>query len=218
MFTGIIEEIGVISTLIRGGKSLRLSVYAKKVLEDLKVGDSVSLNGVCLTVTELGRNHFSVDAVEETLKYSNLSRLKIGDKVNLERAAQLSSRLGGHIMNGHIDGAVDIKGKIVRETGFELILSLPKELKRYLISKGSVGIEGVSLTIAKISSEGVHVAVIPHTAQHTTLGLKNVGEKVNLEVDILSKYLEGLLQAEAPESTEKVMLGAGFMPLGIWDN
>jgi len=218
MFTGIIEEIGVISTLIRGGKSLRLSVYAKQVLEDLKVGDSVSLNGVCLTVTELGRNHFSVDAVEETLKHSNLSRLKIGDKVNLERAALLSSRLGGHIMSGHVDGLVDIKGKIVRESGFELILSLPKELKRYIISRGSIGVEGVSLTVARISAEGVHVAVIPHTAQHTTLGLKNVGEKVNLEVDILSKYLEGLLQAEAPESTEKVMLGAGFMPLGIWDN
>ncbi|MFA4967293.1 MAG: riboflavin synthase [Candidatus Margulisiibacteriota bacterium] len=218
MFTGLVEEIGVVSSLIRSPKSLRLTIYAKKILNDTKIGDSVSVNGICLTVTETGRNHISVDAVEETLTHSSLAKIKIGDKVNLERAMMLTSRLGGHLITGHIDGVGEIKGKIIREQGFELILSVPKDLQRYMVTKGAIGIDGVSLTIARITGEGVHVAIIPLTSQNTILGNKNISEKVNIEVDILSKYLEGLLQGEAPGQSEKVMLSAGFMPLGIWDN
>jgi len=218
MFTGLVEEIGVVSAVIRSPKSLRLTIYAKKILNDTQIGDSISVNGVCLTVTETGRNHISVDAVEETLDHSSLAKIKIGDKVNLERAMMLTSRLGGHLITGHIDGVAEIRGKIIRDQGFELILSVPKDLQRYLVTKGSIGIDGVSLTVARITAEGVHVAIIPLTAQNTVLGAKNIGEKVNIEVDILSKYLEGLLQGEAPGQSEKMMLSAGFMPLGIWDN
>jgi riboflavin synthase len=218
MFTGLVEEIGVVSAVIRGPKSLRLSIYAKKVLHDAKIGDSISVNGVCLTVTETGRNHISVDAVEETLDNSSLAKIKIGDKVNLERAMMLTSRLGGHLITGHIDGVAEIRGKIIRDQGFELILSVPKNLHRYIVAKGSIGVDGVSLTVARITAEGVHVAIIPLTAQNTILGVKNIGEKVNIEADILSKYLEGLLQGEAPGQSEKMMISAGFMPLGIWDN
>ncbi len=218
MFTGIVEEIGVVSAVIRGAKSMRLSIYAKKVLQDIRIGDSLSVNGICLTVTETGRNNVSVDLVEETLHASNLGKLKIGDKVNLERALMLTSRLGGHIITGHIDGVAEIKGKILKETGFELILTVPAELQRFLVPKGAVGVDGVSLTVSRITPEGAHISVIPHTAQSTILGIKNIGDRVNLEVDIISKYLDGLLQGEAPGQAEKIMLSAGFMPLGIWDN
>jgi riboflavin synthase len=218
MFTGLIEEVGVISALIRGSKSLRISVYVKKVLPDTKLGDSIAVNGICLTVVEMGRNHFAVDVVEETLRRSSLAKIKIGDAVNLERAVQLTTRLGGHLMTGHIDGVAEIKSKIIKETGFELLLSLPRELKRYIAPKGSIGVEGVSLTVAKVTPEGIQVAIVPHTAQQTTLGQKNVGEKVNLEIDILAKYLESLLQIENSGQSERVMMNAGFMPLGIWEN
>lgn len=218
MFTGIIEEVGIISAVIRGPKSLRLTIYAKKVASDIKIGDSLSVNGICLTVTESSRNHVSVDVVEETLKKSSLSKLKIGDRVNLERAIMLTTRLGGHLMNGHIDSIAEVRGKIASDAGFELILSVPNELRKYIVPKGSVGIEGVSLTVARITQEGVHIAVIPHTAQSTTLGSKNIGDKINIEVDILSKYLENLLQPEPQGNTKSFMLSAGFMPLGIWDN
>jgi len=218
MFTGLIEEIGVVSALIRGSKSLRISIYAKKVLPDTKLGDSIAVNGICLTVAEMGRNHFAVEVVEETLRRSSLTKIKIGDTVNLERAVQLVTRLGGHLMTGHIDGVAEIKSKIIKETGFELLLSLPRELKRYIAPKGSIGVEGVSLTVAKVTPEGIQVAIVPHTSQQTTLGQKNVGEKVNLEIDILAKYLESLLQIENSGQSERVMMNAGFMPLGIWEN
>ena len=218
MFTGIIEEIGVVSALIKGSKSLRLSVYSKKVLTDLKVGDSISVNGACLTAVEVGGNHFSVDAVDETLRRSSLTNIRIGDHVNLERALTLSTRLGGHMMTGHIDCLGEIKGKIARDQGFELIIAAPGDFFKYIVPKGSVGVEGVSLTIASISPEGFHIAVIPHTIQTTTLGKKNIGEKVNLEADIISKYLEGLFQDENVSQSDKMMMNAGFMPLGIWEN
>jgi len=218
MFTGLIEEIGVISAVVRGAKSLRLTIYAKKILSDIKLGDSISINGICLTVSAMGRNNISADVVEETLRRSSLAKIKIGDRVNLERAILLTTRLGGHIMTGHIDGLAEIKGKIATDSGFELLLTVPRELQKYIAPKCSVGIDGVSLTVARITQEGVHIAIVPHTSQNTILGTKNIGEKVNLEVDILSKYLEGLLQGEAPGQSEKVMLSAGFMPLNIWEN
>ncbi|KAF0133523.1 MAG: riboflavin synthase [Candidatus Saganbacteria bacterium] len=218
MFTGIIEEIGIISSVVRNAKSLRLSVYAKKVLDDLKLGDSISVNGVCLTVSELGRNHFVVDVVEETLARSAFIKNRIGDKVNLERALLLTSRLGGHIMTGHIDCVAEIKGKIAKSSSFELILSIPKDYLKYIIQKGSIGVDGVSLTVVKLSADGAHAAIVPHTAQSTTLGQKNVGDKINVEVDVLPKYLESLFQLEPQSQSEKMMLTSGFMPLGVWEN
>jgi riboflavin synthase len=219
MFTGIIEEIGVVAALVRNGRALRMGVHAKKVMLGLKVGDSVSLNGVCLSVVELGRTHFVVEAVEETLKKSSLGALRLGDKVNLERALLITSRLGGHIMTGHIDGVAEIKGKIKKDEGFELVLTISAHLRRYVVAQGSIGVDGVSLTVARITPDGVHIAVIPLTAQQTILEAKNIGEKVNVEVDLLSKYIENFVQGGEPATpAEKMMLTSGFFPMGIWDN
>lgn len=220
MFTGIIEEIGVIAALVRNGRALRMGVHAKKVIVGLKVGDSVSVNGVCLTVVELGRTHFVTEAVEETLKKSSLGSLRLGDKINLERALLLTARLGGHIMTGHIDGVAEIKGLLKKDEGFELVLNVSPHLRRYIVPQGSIGVDGVSLTVARITAEGIHLAVIPLTSQQTCLGAKNIGDKVNLEVDILSKYIEKFIQGvEMPPSpSEKMMLTSGFFPMGIWDN
>jgi len=219
MFTGITEEIGVIAALVRNGRALRMGVHAKKIMIGLKVGDSVSLNGVCLSVVELGRTHFVVEAMEESLKKSSLGALRLGDKVNLERALLITARLGGHIMTGHIDGIAEIKGKIKKDDGFELVLTISPHLRRYVVAQGSIGVDGVSLTVARITPEGVHIAVIPLTAQQTILGVKNIGEKVNLEVDILSKYIENFVQGGEPATpAEKMMLTSGFFPMGIWDN
>lgn len=219
MFTGITEEIGVVAALVPHGRALRMGIHAKVTMAGLKVGDSVSLNGVCLSVTELGRTHFVVEAGEETLKKSCLGALRLGDKVNLERALLLTARLGGHIMTGHIDGCAEIKGKIKKDEGFELVLTIPPHLRRYIVAQGSLGVDGVSLTIARITAEGVHIAVIPITARQTTLGNINIGEKVNVEVDLLSKYIENFIQGGEPASpAEKMMLTSGFFPMGIWDN
>ncbi|MFA4905466.1 MAG: riboflavin synthase [Candidatus Margulisiibacteriota bacterium] len=220
MFTGLIEEIGVIAALVRNGRALRMGVHAKKVILGLKVGDSITVNGVCLSVVEMGRTHFVVEAVEETLKKSSLGSLRLGDKVNLERALLLTARLGGHIMTGHIDGVAEIKGILKKDEGFELVLTVSPHLRRYIVPQGSIGIDGVSLTVARITAEGVHLMVIPITAQQTSLGAKNIGDRVNLEVDILSKYIENFIQGgDAPPSpAEKMMLTSGFFPMGIWDN
>lgn len=218
MFTGIIEEVGIVSSIVRKAHGANLSISLKKALNDLALGDSVAVNGVCLTVADISRNAFSANISEESLKVSNLSQLKSGQKVNIERALTLSTRVGGHIMTGHIDGIVELKGKIARDDGYEIIFSAPQKLRKYIIEKGSVGIDGISLTVSKVSNDGFSIMIVPFTARYTTLGQKQIGDKINFEADIISKYLEGLLQGEAPSATEKVFLNAGFLPIGITDN
>lgn len=192
MFTGIIEEIGKIKAVRRGTRSIVLEVEAVKVLEGTRIGDSIATNGVCLTVTALGSGCFSADVMPETMSRSNLGLLKPGDRVNLERALCLNSRLGGHIVAGHVDGTGRIVGKEQDENAIWITVAASPEVLRYMIEKGSVAIDGVSLTVAYVGEEVFKVSVIPHTQEETVLVSKRPGELVNLENDMIAKYVEKL--------------------------
>ncbi|MDE7374568.1 MAG: riboflavin synthase [Odoribacter sp.] len=192
MFTGIIEEIGKIKAVRRGTRSIVLEVEAVKVLEGTRIGDSIATNGVCLTVTALGSGCFSADVMPETMSRSNLGLLKPGDRVNLERALCLNSRLGGHIVAGHVDGTGRIVGKEQDENAIWITVAASPEVLRYMIEKGSIAIDGVSLTVAYVGEEVFKVSVIPHTQEETVLVSKRPGELVNLENDMIAKYVEKL--------------------------
>jgi riboflavin synthase len=202
MFTGIIEETGTVREIISRGNSCTLKVGAKTVLEDMKLGDSISVNGVCLTVTEITSSTFSADISLETLRISNLKSLRSGDLVNLERSLKLTDRLGGHLVLGHVDGTGQILSKQVKENTIFLTISAPEELLCYIVPKGSIAVDGISLTVIQTSSNGFSVAIVPFTAAKTTLGFKKVGDTVNLETDILGRYVEKLLQGR-PESKRR---------------
>ncbi len=193
MFTGLIEEMGYIRRISAAGEGAGLVIGAGKVLSDLKIGDSIAVNGPCLTVTATGRDNFTAWAMPETLKRSNLSSLSAGQAVNLERALALGDRLGGHMISGHVDAVITLAGR--REQGGAYILSfdLPEELSRYVIAKGSVALDGVSLTVIDVDDHHFTVGLIPITAAETTLGAKEVGSPVNLEVDMIGKYVEKML-------------------------
>jgi riboflavin synthase len=185
MFTGIVEELG----RLESREGARLRIAAVTVLEDAKIGDSVAVNGCCLTVVELGPGWWEADVSDETLKRSSLGDLRAGDLVNLERPLRLADRLGGHLVQGHVDAV----GEIV-EPAPDLRVRAPKDLLRYLVVKGSITVDGVSLTVVETLEDGFTVAVIPHTTAVTTLGHKAPGDLVNLEVDLVAKYVERLLR------------------------
>ena len=189
MFTGIIEEIGTIRGIKRGNRSVVLEVQAKKVLEDLHVGDSIATNGVCLTVISFANGSFCVDVMPETMSRSNLGELHVGDRVNLERALTLNGRLGGHIVSGHVDGLGKIVGRERDENAIWITISAPAELLRYIVDKGSITIDGISLTVVAVTDTGFTVSIIPHTQDETTL---------NLENDVIAKYVEKLMRPAAP--------------------
>lgn len=218
MFTGIIEEQGVVTSFIPSSHNAKLIVACGKKINDLKVSDSLSVNGVCLTVSKIRRNFAEFDLSSETIKRTNFMDLKIGDKVNLERALMPSTRMGGHIVSGHIDGMAEIREKFPQNKGFELSLSLPSDLLRYLVPKGSIAIDGISLTIADIRDDLVVISVIPVTATETSLANKKVGDRVNVEVDMLSKYVERHLQAATEPIPNDVVTRVGFMPMGWIEN
>jgi len=184
MFTGIVEELGSVNERDDG----RFTFGAELVLEDLKVGDSVAVNGCCLTVVDLGEGWWRADVVDESLARTNLADLSAGDPVNLERPVRLADRLGGHLVQGHVDAV----GQIVAPPP-DLRVRMPADLLRYVVPKGSITVDGCSLTVVDVFDDGFSVAVIPHTAEVTTLGRKQAGATVNLEVDLLAKYVERLL-------------------------
>ena len=196
MFTGIIEEIGKIKSIKRGSHSVILEVEASKVLVNTRIGDSISTNGVCLTLTTIGNGSFTADVMSETMSRSNLGDLKSGDRVNLERALCLNSRLGGHMVSGHIDGIGRISAKIQDEIAIWVTVSTSPEILRYIIEKGSICIDGVSLTVAEVNDIEFKVSIIPHTQEETTLTAKRIGGVVNLENDMIAKYVEKLLGKE----------------------
>lgn len=203
MFTGIVEEIGRVDTVIVGRKSARIKIHAKKVLEDVKLGDSISTNGVCLTVTEFDDSSFTVDVMAETMRRSNLGNLQKGSMVNLERALKIGDRLGGHIVSGHIDG-VGVINELKREdNAIWVSIGAPLEILRYVVLKGSIAIDGVSLTVAYVDDNEFKVSVIPHTQEETTLTHKKVGDKVNLECDMIGKYIEKLLVSKEISSCKR---------------
>lgn len=193
MFTGIIEEIGIIRNIVKGSRSIKLTITAKKVLENTNLGDSIAVNGVCLTVTALGKDGFTADVMPESMSKTNMGRLKPGDRVNLERALTLSSRLGGHIVSGHIDGVGDIINMEKDDNAVRVTLTSVPKVMKYIISEGSVALDGVSLTVAHLGDNDFTVSLIPHTAQVTTLLDKKVGDKLNIENDVVGKYVEHLL-------------------------
>lgn len=191
MFTGIVEELGQVRDLQSRGSTARIAVSAEVVLEDARVGDSIAVNGCCLTVVDLGPGWWAADVVAETLSRTNLGFLRAGDPVNLERSLLVSARLGGHIVQGH----VDCVGTVV-EPAPDLRIAAGRHLMPYLVEKGSITVDGVSLTVVSVvDDEGFTVAVIPHTMEVTTLGLRRRGDRVNLEADVIAKYTERLLRA-----------------------
>lgn len=193
MFTGIIEEIGIVKEFSTNGENALVTVECQKILEDVKIGDSVAIDGVCQTVTSISKNSFSAQISSQTLKVTNFINLKAGDKVNLERALTLSTRVGGHLVSGHIDGLAKVKN-IQRQSDFyNLKFELEKGLLKYLAKKGSIAINGVSLTLADVVSNEFYVAVIPHTFENTNLKRLKIGDFVNIETDILAKYVENFL-------------------------
>ncbi len=189
MFTGLVEEIGTVISITPKETGARLKVTANKVLQDVKKGDSISVSGCCLTVVEYSPVDFHVDVVQETMQRTNLNDLKEGTEVNLERALTPLTRIGGHFVQGHVDGVGKIEKRDTMADGSILILfSLPENLTRYIVEKGSICVDGVSLTVVSVDAKCFSIAMIPHTAQETTLGSKIVGSSVNIEVDILAKY------------------------------
>ena len=193
MFTGIIEEMGSVKALRHEAGAARLTVSASTVLGDTAPGDSVCVNGVCLTVVDMDKSGFSADVAVETLKVTNLGELKTGAKVNLERALQLSARIGGHLVSGHVDAVGRIREKREEGNGWRIFIDAPDTVLRYVIKKGSIAIDGISLTVADVDKKGFSIAMIPHTAKLTTLGFKSAGDSVNLETDLIGKYVERLL-------------------------
>jgi riboflavin synthase len=190
MFTGIIEEIGTVKAIQHGSKSVCLTVWAEKVLEDLKIGDSINTNGVCLTVVSFNKGAFSADAMPETMRRSNLGNLNVGSKVNLERAMKLTDRLGGHIVSGHIDGTGMIRRSWEEDNAVWFTINADKPMLKYIAEKGSVALEGISLTVARVDDSSFDVSVIPHTINVTTIVNKKTGDSVNVECDLIAKYIE----------------------------
>lgn len=202
MFTGIVEEMGVMKEMIRSLAGARMAILASLIMDDLAVGASVSVNGACVTVVELGEGEFSVNLSTETLSVTTMGALTQGAPVNLERAMKLNQRIGGHMVSGHVDAVGFIRDR--RQDGETLLITIeaPANILRYCVVKGSITVDGISLTINQLTDRSFGVAIIPHTAKITTLGLKQPGDTVNLESDLIGKYVDRLLQ-ERGQSTSK---------------
>ena len=217
IFTGIVEEFGTVKNISKNGHSMNVTVKGKKVMSDLKLGDSVAVNGVCLTVTEYDNHSFIADVMPETFKSTSLESLKAGSLVNLERAIAAGERFGGHFISGHVDTVGQILKKKVRENALYIEILFPKEYGHLTILKGSIAIDGVSLTIFEKSNQTVTVSLIPHTVKETVPGIKGVGEKVNIEFDMVGKYLFSFQNANIQETKDKqtisknLLIENGFM-------
>ena len=206
MFTGIIEEIGEVFQIQQGAKSLKIKIKASKVIEDVSVGDSIAVNGICLTVCEFNDNTFSADVMAETIRKSSMSGLKMGSRVNLERAMSANGRFGGHIVSGHIDGIGKIENIKPEDNAIWFTISTTKDLSKYIVKKGSIAIDGISLTVAEVKGDIFKVSIIPHTAKETILSIKKSGDVVNLECDIVGKYIEKLINRGETSSITKEFL------------
>ena len=200
MFTGIVEELGHVHKIEHRSSMIQLTISAKLVMDDLKTGDSISVNGVCLTIVEKEKDSFCMDLVEETLNKSNLGELTKGDYVNLERAMKASDRFGGHIVQGHVETVGIILGKEVQGKEANLLVGLDPEWMRFCIPKGSITLDGVALAIAGINGNIVEIALIPHTLENTTLGIKGKSDTLNIETDIIGKYVDRLLTFDGEET------------------
>lgn len=212
MFTGIVEEVGQVQSITKGSHSAVLRIAANVVLSDVHVGDSIATNGVCLTVTSFDSFSFSADVMHETLNRSSLGALKPGSKVNLERAMSAQGRFGGHIVSGHIDGTGVIRNLKSDDNAVWYFIGASKDILRHIVQKGSITIDGISLTVADVSHDEFSVSVIPHTRAQTGLSDKRAGDIVNLETDVIGKYVEHLLTFGSSETTSASLRSA---PSGI---
>jgi riboflavin synthase len=196
VFTGLVEELGTVRAVIGNETGARLEIEAATVLDDAVLGASIAVNGCCLTAVELGDGWWAADAVEETLRRTCLGALAAGDRVNLERPVRLSDRLGGHIVQGHVDGVGEIAERVdLADGSTRVVVAAGDSVLRYVVEKGSIAVDGVSLTVAGVDDTTFEFALIPHTATVTTLGIKGPGAPVNLEVDLVAKYIERLMRA-----------------------
>ncbi len=211
MFTGIVEEMGAITVLRKTLAGTKLTILASSVMSDLKIGDSVSVNGICLTVISKSERDFSVEVSPETLSVTTLGDFAVGLPVNLERAMKLTERIGGHLVAGHVDGVGRIRSRQQDANAIMLKIEAPHNILKYCVSKGSVTVDGISLTINDMSENGFSVAIIPHTAKVTTLGLKQVNDSVNLESDLIGKYVERLLQERGQLSKPTISIDTDYL-------
>lgn len=211
MFTGIVEEIGSLKKIVRNGRGLQLMISCKQILEDIKIGDSISTNGVCLTVTSFGGDYYTADVMPETSRLSTFNHAKPGESVNLERALAVGSRFGGHMVSGHIDGTGEIIRKAKDDNATRLFIKCSDELLQYTIKKGSITIDGISLTVVSVTNSEFEVSVIPQTKEDTTLLSKKIGDMVNIENDIVAKYIEKFMSSKEETITMDFLKDNGFM-------
>ena len=210
MFTGLVAEMGAVVSLAKKGNGARLSLDAKILSRDAKLGDSIAINGTCLTVVEIKGNVLAFDLSDETLESSNLGELKAHDRVNLEPALRLDDRLGGHFVTGHIDGAGRIRAKTLEGEVYRIIIETEPWIAEYLVEKGSVAVDGISLTVVDVLRDGFSLVIIPHTARLTTIGFKGPGDRVNVEVDILGKYVSRFLKKGKDANLMRTLMEKGF--------
>ena len=202
MFTGIIEGLGSISRTRTSGQGKRLTIEAEFALDQTKVGDSISVSGACLTAVRIDGRRFEIDVSPETLKMTTLGSARVGDRINLERAMRLSDRIDGHLVSGHIDGTGVIRGKTAMGNAVAITFEADESLTRYMINKGSVAVDGISLTINTCSAGSFSVAVIPHTVELTTIGFKNIGDRINIETDMIGKYVERFSRSSTDQNRD----------------
>ncbi len=210
MFTGIIEEVGEIVNISHHAKSSKITIGAKKIFDDLALGDSISTNGVCLTVSDFTHSQFTADIMNESLSRSNLGNLRVGHFVNLERAMSVNGRFGGHIVSGHIDGTGKIINIKKEDNAIWYTIGTHKNIMNYIVEKGSIAIDGVSLTVADLTNSSFKVSVIPHTISNTILNVKKIGDKVNLENDLFAKYIEKFILNDNERITKTKLTQFGF--------
>lgn len=204
MFTGIIESMGKVRGIKRGAQSFQIDIQAEAILDDVKLGDSIAVNGVCLTVNSYDSQHFTADVMPETMDKTTLKHLKSGEYVNLERALRVGDRLGGHIVQGHVDAVGIIKAKEKRDIAYVYTIKAPAQVLHYTVPKGSITVDGISLTVIDVLPDSFTVSLIPHSADQTILGRKQAGDYVNLESDILGRYIEKLLQTGGDKETSSL--------------
>ncbi len=211
MFTGLIQDMGEIESLQHRGGGISLTISTQLDLRSVKVGDSISVEGVCLTVVRVSGRAFSVEISPETLGRTTLAFLKKGQSVNLETALKISDLLGGHLVSGHVDGTGEIAGVVREGNSWRYHFCVPPEVSRYVIEKGSIAVDGISLTVAECGDQGFSVSVIPHTAERTTLGKKKAGDRVNLENDLIAKYVEKFVRQAGQTVSPSTRINAAFL-------
>lgn len=212
MFTGLIIELGEIVSLEKKSDNVKIYVKADEIIKDVAIGDSIAINGICLTVVTVEKDILSFDVSYETMRSTNLGHLKKGDRVNLEPSLRPTSKLGGHFVTGHVDGVGKIRSKTPAGNAVKFEIESPENILKYLVEKGSVAIDGISLTVVDVLRDAFSVVIIPHTAKMTTMGFKKAGDTVNLEPDILAKYVAKFLQTDKDSSLLSALKKSGFIP------